>query len=377
MLNVDNAIPYLLEHGLIDPQWIIDGDVTIQSAARRNRNLRFEGAGGAGYLIKQAGLLEQGRQPTLDNEAAFLEFCHDEPALAQVARHLPAIAFRDRDHSLHALRLLAGATTLHAWHRNHEPRAFPVASSRAFGQGLGTIHAVFRLPEHREHARLAWLPARLPGTLQDYRPSPMTLATISPAGARVFRILQEHPEVGSHLGRLSSEWRPETVIHGDIKSDNILLRPGRDETDSDFVELWIVDWEFVQVGDPAWDVAGALHDYLVFWTAAMPLSPALTPEEMVGQARYPLEVLWGAIHAFWEGYQRAAELNPAAAACLMRRSVLFSAARLIQAAYELSAQEEQIPAQAVILMQLSANILAEPALGQALLYGISGVTKPR
>jgi Ser/Thr protein kinase RdoA (MazF antagonist) len=377
MLNVDNAIPYLLEHRLIDPQWIIDGEVTIQSAARRNRNLRFEGAGGAGYLIKQAGLLEQGRQPTLENEAAFLEFCRDEPALARVARHLPAIAFRDRDHSLHGLRLLAGTKTLLAWHHDHDPGAFPTAPSRAVGQALGTIHAVFRLPEQRENARLAWLPARLPGALQDYRPSPATLATLSPAGARVLRILQEHPEIGSQLGRLRSEWRPETVIHGDIKSDNILLRPGRDDTDSKSVEVWIVDWEFVQLGDPAWDVAGALHDYLVLWTSAMPLSPALTPEEMVGQARYPLEVLWGAIHAFWEGYRRAADVSPAEAPCLMRRSVLFSAARLIQAAYELSAQEEQIPAQAVILMQLSANILAGPELGQALLYGIHGVAKPR
>lgn len=60
MLNVDNAIPYLLEHDLIDPTWIIDGDLTIRCAARRNRNLRVEGPDGAGYLIKQADELAQG-----------------------------------------------------------------------------------------------------------------------------------------------------------------------------------------------------------------------------------------------------------------------------------------------------------------------------
>ncbi len=45
MLSVDDATAFLVERGLIDPAWIIDGVLTIKSAARRNRNLRVEGAG--------------------------------------------------------------------------------------------------------------------------------------------------------------------------------------------------------------------------------------------------------------------------------------------------------------------------------------------
>jgi hypothetical protein len=87
MLSVDNATGYLLEHGLIDPQSIIDGDLTIESIARRNRNLRVGGSRGAGYLIKQADALQQPQPHTLDNEAAFLEFCRGEPAVAAAAQH--------------------------------------------------------------------------------------------------------------------------------------------------------------------------------------------------------------------------------------------------------------------------------------------------
>jgi hypothetical protein len=133
----------------------------------------------------------------------------------------------------------------------------------------------------------------------------------------------------------------------------------------------------VQIGDSAWDVAGVLHDYLVFWTSWMPISPTLTAQEMVDRARYPLEVLRRAIRAFWETYQRAAELDPADAKRLLRRAVLYSAARLIQAAYELSAHKDVIPAQAIILMQLSANLLAEPEPGQVDLYGIPDAAEPR
>ena len=54
------------------------------------------------------------------------------------------------------------------------------------------------------------------------------------------------------------------------------------------VELWIVDWEAVGFGDPAWDVAGALQDFLVYWVFSMPMSHELTPEQMIAQARVPL-----------------------------------------------------------------------------------------
>ena len=88
MLDGDDAIPFLLEHGLVERDWIITGDLTLRSAARRNRNLRIEGPGGAGYLIKQPDALAPAGRRTLTNEAAFYEFCHQEAAAAPLARLL-------------------------------------------------------------------------------------------------------------------------------------------------------------------------------------------------------------------------------------------------------------------------------------------------
>jgi len=377
MLNADSAVPYLLERGLIDPDWIIDGDLTIRCAARRNRSLRVEGPSGAGFLIKQADELARGGRLTLSNEAAFHEFCLHEPGAAPVVEFLPRITFHDREHSLHALELVVGAMTFRSYHCAHDADGFPVAPSRALGQALGTVHRVFRLPAFAEHPRLVWLRDHLPGALQEHRPSPATLATLSPAGARLLRILQEHADLGDQLDRLGSQWRPDTLIHGDIKSDNLLVRPTGKVSDNAAVDVFIVDWEFVQIGDPAWDLAGALHDYLIFWTSAMPLGPTLSAEEMVDQARYPLEVIRPAIRALWDGYLSTADLGLSQADDLLRRAVLFSAARLIQAAHELCGLEDEIPAQAVILIQISANLLSEPESGQVHLYGIPRGADPR
>jgi Ser/Thr protein kinase RdoA (MazF antagonist) len=376
MLNVDTAVPYLLEHGLIDAEWIVDGDLTVGCAARRNRNLRVEGPSGHGYLIKQAVDTSPARRLLLDNEVAFLEFCRGDASLAAAAKHLPTIMFCDRDHSVHAMKLIAGAKTLQSHYREHNAGAFPLTASRALGRALGTLHSALRLSRHGTSPRWAWLPSQLPGALQYQRPSPSALAILSTAGARALRILHEHTELEDRLGRLRSLWQADSVIHGDIKFDNILVRSAGKDPDAGLVNVWIVDWESARVGDPAWDVAGALNDYLIFWTASMPISPTLTAEEMVDQARYPLEILRGAIRAFWEGYQRGVELDGADADRVLRRAVLYSAARLVQTAYELSASEDEIPAQAVILLQLSANLLAQPEIGQVHLYGIPPATEP-
>jgi hypothetical protein len=134
--------------------------------------------------------------------------------------------------------------------------------------------------------------------------------------------------------------------------------------------LWIGDWELVQYGDPAWDLAGALQNFLVFWVSTMPLSDEFTPEERIAQAGVPLADLRRAVRALWAGYRQAAALDEAERNNVLSRTVAFSAARLIQSAFEFADEAEVLPGQAVILLQISANLLDEPERGQLELYGI-------
>ena len=137
MLDVDTAVDFLLEHGLVESDWIVNGDLTLRSAARRNRNLRIEGPGGAGYLIKQPDELAPAGRRTLTSEAAFYEFCEQEAAAAPVARLLPRLVLRDRECALHALELIPGAETLAAYHLRRSPHEFPVGAQPRPGARAG------------------------------------------------------------------------------------------------------------------------------------------------------------------------------------------------------------------------------------------------
>ena len=364
MLDVDSATPYLLRRGLVDVDAILAGDLTIRGAARRNRNLLVRGAGGAGYLLKQPDDPALGGAATLRAEAAFYDACRRGAVPPEVARLAPRLADFDPDRVVLALDLIPDAITYWNLDWTGATPGLAAEAGRALGHALGTIHRGLRLPV--ADTALADLPRSAPWALRVHRPGPEVLGTLSAANFRALRILQDQPGLAARLDDLYRSWRVESVIHGDVKADNLLYRPASTGP----ARAWLVDWELVQLGDPAWDLAGALHDLLHNWVASIPPSPGVAPEALADRALHPLPILQSSARSLWRAYRAAAEIPPAEADAFLLRSVAYSAARLIQSAYELAFEAHQLPAPAVLLLQLGANLVADPASGQVHLYGI-------
>ncbi|HYC91699.1 MAG TPA: phosphotransferase [Thermoanaerobaculia bacterium] len=383
MLNVDNAAEYLIERGLMSVDSILSGDLIISSAARRNRNLRIKRKEDASYLVKQPDDPSGGAFQTLRAEAAFYSFCFEEAEAEPMRAYLPRLRFFDPERSLVVLDLLEGAVPL--WQHPQRDEA-----SRLVGTALATFHRTFR---GTTNPRLAWLHRQTPWVMRVHKPSPDLLASLSPANVETLRILQTQEQISKHLDALRKQWRVETVIHNDIKSDNILVggwrlavgggppathdaspRVGGGPPTTDNrqppTDVALVDWELVQLGDPAWDIAGLLQDFILLWVTSMTVTPGATTEMLAASARLPLAELQRAIRAFWKSYRAAAELPPEGAARLITRAVAFSAARLIQSAYEMGAVTPALAPASVLLLQVSANLLRDPEAGQVQLYGL-------
>jgi hypothetical protein len=370
MFNTDTVTPYLLDLGLLNTDAIIDGELTIVSAARRNRNLRVEGPAGVGYLIKQPDDPAQEGYMTLRCEGDFYAFCQQQTATADMTRLLPPLIHFDIEKGLLILELLRDALPLWQHYRAHDADYLPAGVSQAFGHALGLVHKTFRSPALAGYAQLPWLRRNVPWIMLVHKPGPELLATMSAANYQTLRILQAQDDLSQQLDRLRTLWQPDTVIHNDIKGDNVLVLPPAPGQDPATVEIRLVDWELVQVGDPAWDLAGALQDFILFWVASLPLAAGVSTEQAIAQARYPWSAVQAAVRALWQGYRRAAELAGNDAGALLVRAVKFSAARLIQSAYEMTQGAAQLTAQAVLLLQICANLLNEPELAQVHFYGI-------
>ena len=369
MLNTDTATPYLVARGLVSPKAIVDGDLTIVSAARRNRNLRVEGPAGVGYLIKQPDNTAQDSCRTVQCEAAFYAFCQQQPMATPMARILPRLVYFDAEEYVLILDLLQNALPLWQFYNSHGADNFPFGISRELGRTLGVLHKTFRLQTSLRDPHLPWSHSSVPWILSVHKPGPDMLAILSPANYQTLRILQTQDGLCKQIDGVRRLWTPDTIIHNDIKGDNILVLPTTTESVGD-AEIRMVDWEMVQIGDAAWDFAGALHDFVLVWMASLPVALEVTVDEAISRAHYPWGTVQTAIRALWQGYRRWAELTDLEADAFLLRAVRFSAARLIQAAYEMSHHADRLTTQAVLLLQISANLLDEPEQAQSHFYGI-------
>jgi Ser/Thr protein kinase RdoA (MazF antagonist) len=370
MLDVDSATAFLLNRGLIDSDWIIDGRLKIRSEARRNRNLRVEGPDGKGFLIKQPDDNEQGGDATLRAEATFHRFCRQEPQCERLTRLMPCPVDDDLTATILVFELIADAVSFQSTLEEESASGPAVAISRQLGEALGILHTSLRSETLRCDIRLAGIARPLPWVMGLHKPIPKMLATLSTANLQTLRVLQTSEGLSGRLDRLAGEWRRDTVIHGDIKFDNILIQTDRSQSQTYAARLWIVDWEMVQFGDAAWDLAGAFQDFLVLWVRSMPLDEALSSDQRMAQARVPLSDLHRTIRAMWDGYRATALLRDREADDMLRRSVSYSAARLIQTVYETLFTADELRGTPVLLLQLAANILAEPWRALVQLFGI-------
>ena len=355
--DLDRDLARLLALGLIDRATLVEGGWRLSSLAGRHRNLRLEIRHRTDLFIKRA--TGQNRAD-LRAEAGIYAYCQGPARLADVAELMPRLhGFLAADHTL-ITEWITGGRNLFQELRAYPPSDLPTLPAAALGRALAVLHTAFRSQPPPEMSE------RPPRALAMHRPGVDILAGLSPANHEILKILQSQPDLIRRLDTLAAAWRRLTLIHGDIRSANVLIVAG--ERNARRVRL--IDWELVRRGDPAWDAGSVLAELLYFWQLAMPLESELSPRERTRAAAYPLPVLKPLLRAFWRSYATAAGLEGREATELLARAVELSAVRLIRSAWELSLQAEKLSSLAVLLLQTGANVLAQPREATESLYGL-------
>ena len=131
-----------------------------------------------------------------------------------------------------------------------------------------------------------------------HKPGSEVLSKLSVANYETLCILQDQADLTKRLDRLRFSWQPETVIHHDIRGDNVLVLQAPEDHKETEVRIRIVDWEMIQIGDPAWDLAGVLQDFVPVWIASLPIANVASIEEAISQATYPWTTIQLAIALF-------------------------------------------------------------------------------
>jgi hypothetical protein len=350
-------VRYLLDVGAIDCAAVVDGDLVISDCTRRHSNHKVRlGAGtGAGYFVKQARTDQPMSASTLNREAVCYWLAARDARFATLADLMPRCLHYDPQQQVLVLELLPESENLAELHGRLGH--VPVETARALGQALGTVHAGVADPGAQDPSTNSF-PRTPPWVLGIHAVVARQFERLSLGNAHLLSLIHQYPSFSAALDALKAQWRPDTVIHGDMKWDNCLLLPA---TGSDAQStLRVIDWELADIGDPLWDVGGLMHSFLCAWLLSMPLHETARPEQLVAAARHPIHGMRPALHAFWQAYVEARGLNPKAASGALVRCVEFAAARMIQSAYESLSYAQAVSAPTLRLLQVSLNILTRP-----------------
>jgi Ser/Thr protein kinase RdoA (MazF antagonist) len=349
VLQQAEVLGYLLRRGLLEPEAVVGGEVTVREVSRRNRNFAVLASDGPSYLIKQ-GRSEEGAE-TVAREAAVYEELLARGV--EIRSHLAGFLGYDPGEGVLVLELLQDAEDLGG--RHHRLDAFPAALGGALGSLLGTLH---------REMRATYPEAPTPWVLSLHRPDTGVFRDVSAANLELIKILQAADGLGDRLDELRDGWRVETLMHQDLKWDNCLV--AADD------RLHLVDWEVAVAGDPHWDLGSALAQYLSFWLFSIPVTGSEPPARFPALARYPLDAMKGALRACCEGYAEAAG-STAFDEEALERAVAYAGARLIQTAFEASQFGQQLDSAAVLHLQLGANLIQRPDAAAGRLLGLSAV----
>jgi hypothetical protein len=346
-LSEAGIVRYMLDHGLVRRSDVVDGDFVAIPASRRHRSFRIRCGDGLGLFVKQAG--PHGLMGTMGiaREAAFYWLAATTPPFTTLAPILPGYLYHDPARAMLGLEAARGVAPRL---RQSLDIGFPTAIAEAVGAALATVHRIVRAEAGPEGAAL--IPEEEPWVLGILQPGARKGLPRNSGTDFALDVIARHPGFAQSLARLRADWRPERLVHADMKWDNCLVEAPED---GPAAAVCVVDWEMVAWGDPAWDAGSLIQDYLSQSILASPLPPQAPPHVVAAAAEAAMAAIRPAVAAFWRRY--AAE---ATGPDFLIRSVAHGGARILQTCVEALSVAGVMTPNLAALLQLSHEMLERP-----------------
>ena len=357
-LTAYNLPHYLISKGIISAQSVVDGDLVVTEAGRRNRNFKIIRRKHPGLFVKQVKTSDAQAATTLRREAAFYRVVASDVKYSGIRDFVPVfVNYDERRHSL-TINLVGDSETV--GERILREGGYRDDTAQMLGQVLGRIHSqgIGLAADPGFKSLLTWQP-----------PWPLTLDqsgygfldSMGAVGPHLSAAIRQHPTLQPMLTSLRSMWRYDSLIHGDMKWDNCLV------TNATPPQLTIVDWELVDMGDGAWDVAAVFKEYVIAALLSVSNRDWAVAHNQPAPQLVTLQAMQPAARAFWQAYVEARRLPDAAV--YLDRAVRLTGARMMIAILEYLFTSSELGSFGGNLLQTGVNILQSPQLAAAQLLG--------
>ena len=335
-LSLATIPTYLHNRGHLRPGDWVDQHAELVPVPGRHRNFAITFDSGIGLFVKQAAEATPERTTALQRESSMLSMFEQRAEWECCRDFAPRLFDHDRFRHVLVIERLRGRSLYETYVSANVSTPPTAALAQQLGGLLARFHDAGRATDLDS---TSGLPSEPPVAITLRPPDPGFYANLSPGCRQIIESIQSDDPFFEALRANESKWKCDTVVHGDLKWDNVMV------TDDADAPIKLVDWELAGIGDPAWDVAGILHSYVVFDV----------DQQFAGGG---VTTVRGDAQAFWCGYVHAA--TPDSPDRFADRVRSFLAARLIQSVLERE-HASMLPCErSKTLVSLSRSILCLP-----------------
>jgi thiamine kinase-like enzyme len=172
--------------------------------------------------------------------------------------------------------------------------------------------------------------------------SPESISAGGPSIIQFIKLLQKYPDLLESVGDLYATYETNCVIHGDFKTDNILVYKK-----SEKYYLKIIDYEFTSIGDRHYDLGYILGSNLMNWIFKMNLKN----DSLDFESQY-FEELKSSFHSFISSYEQVTKVT-----LNYERIIKYAGIYLLKIFYNCSIQSRELGKNEIMFLQIARNYL--------------------
>ncbi|MFN0175148.1 MAG: phosphotransferase [Saprospiraceae bacterium] len=364
LLSYENIAHYLLEKGLIELDSIMQGEFSVRDQSSRNANFAVNLEYKPAYLVKQVRAQDQEKRETLRIEATCYWLANNDEAYRSLQGFLPRYYEYDYLHHILVLELLPDVQNLHEYYRGAS--IFPTSVAEKLADLLASYHTHETGVVEKQKSfslfkkRKPWVFTLSENNLSDWLNNP----TLGNGEKQSVKLILENKEFMEHLRLVGEDWEMKSLTHGDVKFPNFLINS--DFTLDNEPDIRLIDWELADIGDPLWDVAAVIQNYLTLW-----VSSEIEQQYRPGQsAIVSLEHVQPSIAAFWQRYAGQTQWDDATAQQHLAKTLRYTALKLVHTCFESVQSVKDMSLYSAKILQLSLNLLRQPDVAIGELLGI-------
>lgn len=241
-LNSKGVLDYCLFSGLVTSEAVVDGSAVITPITGRNRNYSVHQKDRDSFFLKQPLELSEGTIAHFARECLILSRLEESTTLPSIAKLVPRLLRYDAQNSIQITAYLDGA-------KGFSPTDLAPGAAAEIATQLGAhlrmIHSPTFVPsvlhELNPHYSIPWI-------FQHAANRPHPIFQLGEAGTFVATFVMQDSAIRHSLRHLAVSWQQQSVVHGDLKLENVL-------TSSERQLPYVVDWEMSGMGEPNWDIA--------------------------------------------------------------------------------------------------------------------------